>query len=77
MSDREDKMRIIKIPAWAIEKARTVNAASALLPVKVDWPELQLTEAQVWANVVAVVAGQPTPYPDLSIITIEIERSKS
>lgn len=40
--------------------------------VKVDWPELQLTEAQMLENARARAAGHPAPHRDLSYITVEL-----
>ncbi len=52
----------------------SVSGTSVLYPVTVDWPELQLTEEQQLANAAAWVTGRPLPYPDLSIISIRLER---
>lgn len=67
-------MRTIQIPLRAI--ARAVNGpfhgSRLLVPVQVDWPELQLTEEQILANAAALASGVPTPFPDPSIFTVEI-----
>lgn len=64
-------MREIAIPSinWA-----STPGARVRVPVKVGWPELQLNEAQVVANAVALAAGDPTPFPDPSIFIVVIER---
>jgi hypothetical protein len=41
--------------------------------VRVDWPELRLTEEQVFANAAAHAFNQPEPFPDPSIFLIELE----
>lgn len=47
---------------------------SVSIPVKVDWPELRLTQDQVMANAVADADGEERPYPDNSYIEIVINR---
>lgn len=53
------------------------GGAWVAVPVKVDWPELQLTEEQVFANAVALVMGREEPYPDHSFFTVLIQRGTS
>ena len=43
-----------------------------ILPVKVDWPQLQLDNDQIAANAVARSEGAEEPYPDDSLIIVEI-----
>lgn len=45
----------------------------ATIPVKVDWPELQLTEEQLLQNSVARANDQDPPFPDLSIFNVRIK----
>lgn len=45
-------------------------------PVHVNWPELQLTEAQMMANALAASAGLDVPYPDPALIDLIIPRFK-
>lgn len=66
MSDRQ-----IDVPAIDWDE---VQGIFALVPVKVDWPELQLAEGQMIANAVAVATCRPAPFPDRSFITLRIER---
>ena len=69
-------MRRITIPVEWIKAAVSDKTLGSHVvgAVAVDWPELRLTEAQIIANAIALASGQPTPYPDPSIITIEIPR---
>ena len=66
--------RVIRIPATVIQQALTNQAPRTCYLVAVNWPELRLTDDQMWANARAGVNGDPTPYPDPSLITIELER---
>lgn len=50
------------------------DGTHVLLPVQVDWPELQLTDAQKMANIVALANGRRTPFPDPSIFHVQIPR---
>ena len=45
---------------------------SLAVPVKVDWPELRLTEEQIFANAAARVMGREEPYPDKSFINVVV-----
>lgn len=67
-------MRIVKVSVKAITAAPLGPAGGRTLhiPVTVDWPELQLTDAQRLANAAARVAGVATPYPDQSLFTLEV-----
>lgn len=64
-------MRTITIPSidWAF-----VEGTCVVVPVKVGWPELQLTEEQKLANAIARANDAEPPYPDLSMIEVRIER---
>lgn len=44
----------------------------AVVVVKVGWRELQLTEQQVLANAIALANGENTPFPDPSLIEVEV-----
>ena len=70
------EMRRITIPSEWIHRAidPTTPGSHILGPVRVDWPELQLTEEQIVANAVALAYGQRSPYPDLAIFGVEIPR---
>lgn len=46
---------------------------SIVVPVLVNWPELQLSEDQILANALAAIEGRPAPFEG-SIIEVEIER---
>lgn len=59
----------IPSPDWS-----KIDGFCAIIPVKVDWPELQLTDDAILVNAVAAVNGDEPPYPDLSIIKVVIER---
>jgi hypothetical protein len=45
----------------------------ACVAVRVDWPELRLTESQLLANAVARVNDQPLPFDDNSFFSIDME----
>jgi len=62
-------MRIVRIP-----RSRTVrnHGLSVVVPVIVDWPELQLTADQVLTNAVARMRGEEPPFEDRSVFAIEI-----
>ena len=66
-------MRAIRIPAKLLAEPLKWGAKRRVITVKVDWPELRLTEDQIVANVLATVHGAERPYPDLSFISIELE----
>lgn len=66
-------MRTIKIPLETVVKWVNHPVGTAFsTPVKVDWPELNLTEEQILANSIARVNGLEEPYPDNSIFCVEI-----
>lgn len=69
-------MRRITIPEATVELAASteLKGRSVIVPVKLDWPELQLTHDQIVANAVARAEGLPDPHPDLSIVSIELIR---
>lgn len=54
----------------------TVPGAAIEIPVKVDWPELQLTEDQIAANAAAWWRQEDEPYSDHSIFSVVIPRPK-
>lgn len=64
-------MRSITVPCPDWDK---LVGARAVIPVKVDWPELRLTENQIVANAIARAAGGDHPFPDRSFIEVIIER---
>jgi hypothetical protein len=70
-------MRHIRIPRAVIERAisPTLFCKHVVMPVKVDWPELQLTDEQQLTNSAARVNGQEPPFPDQSVFDIELERT--
>lgn len=63
-------MRIIKLSKTRVTQEHA--GSSLIIPVKVDWPEFQLTEAQMAANAWALGLDRAAPYEDESIIVIEI-----
>lgn len=66
-------MRTIRIPADDIRLATQSPGRCVVVPVKVDWPELQLTEAQIVQNALAFAEGKPRPFPDRSVFQVELE----
>lgn len=54
-----------------------VVGVRAVIPVKVDWPELRLTEEQVLANAIALADGAEAPHPDRTYIEVVVERPRS
>jgi hypothetical protein len=72
-------MRVIVIPAEAIKATRNgsphIPGAYVVVPVKVDWPELRLTESQIIENAVALANGQPEPHDDNSVFLVQLPRS--
>jgi hypothetical protein len=62
-------MREIVLPI--VERSELVGCYRAFA-VKVDWPELQLTEEQLWQNAVARGFGDPEPFPDPSIFVVKV-----
>lgn len=68
-------MRKITIPADVMQQVIDCDhGRRTCLPVKLNWPELQLTEDQMLTNALAVAAKEPEPYPDLSRIELVFER---
>lgn len=73
-------MRRIVIPHEAMLKATAPITGCAyegthvLLPVRVDWPELRLTEEQILANAAALAFGKEQPYPNNQIFFVQIPR---
>lgn len=59
----------VPAPDWA-----QIDGVAAVVPVKVNWPELRLTESQVVANTLARLDNAPEPYPDHSTFYVVIER---
>jgi len=74
--DRDGKARVVRIPRRVVEEAigGKLPGTSVHLPVKVAWPELQLTESQILENAVAMVEGKQEPHKDHSIFVVEIPR---
>ena len=66
-------METITLPRsiWK-DTGRFIGGHSIAVPVKVSWPELQLTEAQIVANEIARVQGRDAPYPDKSFINVVV-----
>lgn len=68
-------MKQIVIPADVMQRVLdTTNGSRTVLPVKVSWPELRLTDDQMFANAVAHSKGRTEPYPDPSYIELVFER---
>lgn len=71
-------MRTIDVPYAMIRAAVQLTSDAptggncVVFPVKVDWPELQLTEDQMLANAAARACGQPPPHEDRSIFTVRL-----
>ncbi len=65
------QVRQVRIPAidWT-----SVQGIRVSIPVIVDWPELQLTEAQIAANALAKAWDKPEPFPNHAIFDVQIER---
>ena len=63
---------VIPRDLWERLGDRINMGCSVTIPVKVDWPELRLTEGQMMANAVAMSAGHARPYPDKSIFNVVI-----
>ena len=61
--------RTIKINIHQLIKH--AEGSRIILPVKVDWPQLQLDNDQIAANAVARSEGAEEPYPDDSLIFVE------
>lgn len=64
-------MRRIVLPIIDWDK---VEGKSAVVPVKVVWPELQLTHDEMLQNAIAAMAGQDLPHPDHSFFDVEVQR---
>ena len=69
-------MRTITLTMTEVERLlRGLDRAPASeMAIVVDWPELQLTEAQILANAVAWANGEATPFPDPSILAVRVVR---
>lgn len=66
-------MRTIEIPLEAVVRWLDEGVGrSCVIPVKVGWPELTLTNDQILANAVARDNDEPDPFPDNSYISIEL-----
>jgi hypothetical protein len=67
-------MRTITIPQAVIDRAAhgPITGVCLEFAVAVNWPELQLTEEQMIANVLARLDGYETPYPDQSIFSVTV-----
>ncbi len=66
--------RIICLPEVFIRQAvfGPYEGRCIRVPIKVDWPELRLTDDQILANSIARLDGQPLPYSDNSVFDIEL-----
>ena len=64
-------MRKVVVPCPDFEN---LAGARAVIPVKVDWPELRLTEQQMLENAFAVAHGHEPVWYDASIFEVIIER---
>jgi len=62
-------MRRVTIPQWLANPV----GRYLVVPVRVDWPELRLTEDQVMANAVACAAGQAPPFPDPASFDVALD----
>lgn len=54
----------------------TTNALTGrrlIIPVKVDWPELRLTESQRITNALCESVGKDPIFPDRSFITVTLD----
>ena len=68
-------MREITLSYKQICEALTNNhGMNICFPVRVNWPELRLSEAQIVANSFAIAYGQERPYPDNSLFNVKIVR---
>ena len=68
-------MRRVVVPRVAIEQLLADGpGASVEVPVVVDWPELQLTERQRDANLIAHLKGEVEPYPDPALFSVVLPR---
>jgi hypothetical protein len=61
--------REITLPA-SIWTHKYQGGHSLCVPVRVDWPEVQLTEEQSFANAIARAFGGDPPYPDHAFINV-------
>jgi hypothetical protein len=67
-------MRHIKISLPSEQRWR-LNCGYVLeCPVRVDWPELQLTPEQQKSNTLALVSGKNPPYEDHSRFAVVLMR---
>lgn len=68
--------RTITMPVAFAEELRdnTLGGAFLCQPVKVGWPELQLTEEQIMANAIALAWGRDAPFRDKSIFEVRVPR---
>lgn len=67
-------MREIVLSADDIWVALDAPGLSVVFPVKVSWPELRLTDDQVWENTLAEAAGLRAPHQDHTLFNVRIER---
>ena len=67
-------MRRLKVSSKQMQSAITNTLGKSLvITFHVDWPELQLTENQIMANVLARCDGREIPYLE-PYVTVELER---
>ena len=66
--------RVIRLPERFIRQAAfgPYEGRCLRVPFIVDWPELRLTDDQIFANSMAMLDGQPLPYPNHSMFDIEL-----
>ena len=57
-----------QVEAWL----KNPMGAYLCFPVKVGWPELQLTEQQILENSLAMLGPNPMPHEDQSIFNVVV-----
>jgi len=64
-------MRTITLPAsmWQEHDGMFIEVV-----VKVNWPEVQLTDQQSFENAIARIAGRPLPHEDHSTFAVRLPR---
>jgi len=67
-------MRKVKIPLSKVKEwVNSPSGVSLVIPVLVNWPELQLTEEQRLENAIALVNGEREPHEDNALFEVEID----
>lgn len=64
-------MREIKLPRIVDKDG---PGWGVVIPVQVDWPEVQLTEQQAFENMMARACGAMPPHEDHSFINVVLTR---